>query len=90
MAIPSTEGIQQATTKLLEEAHAEGKLRHVILVSCNFVATHAQCHSKLTVRIVRERLQESLDLSPGTLDAKEYKMTIKKTVVDYLVRPAGY
>lgn len=66
MATPSTEGIQQATTKLLEEAHAEGKL------------------SKLTVRIVRERLQESLDLSPGTLDAKEYKMTIKKTVVDYL------
>ncbi|KAG1881046.1 hypothetical protein F4604DRAFT_459925 [Suillus subluteus] len=66
MAIPSTEIVQQATTKLLEEARAEGKL------------------SKLTVRIVRERLEESLDLSPGTLDAKEYKTSIKKTVVDYL------
>ncbi|KAG1880575.1 hypothetical protein C8R48DRAFT_684607 [Suillus tomentosus] len=66
MATPSTERIQQAATKLLEEARAEGKL------------------SKLTVRIVRERLEESLDLSPGTLDAKEYKTSIKKTVVDYL------
>lgn len=65
MAMSSIE-IQQATTKLLEEARAEGKL------------------SKLTVRIVRERLEESLDLSPGTLDAKEYKTSIKKTVVDYL------
>ncbi|KAG1860622.1 hypothetical protein DFJ58DRAFT_778247 [Suillus subalutaceus] len=52
MAIPSTEIVQQATTKLLEEARAEGKL------------------SKLTVRIVRERLEESLDLSPGTLGRK--------------------
>ncbi|KAG2075600.1 hypothetical protein BDR04DRAFT_1091104 [Suillus decipiens] len=66
MATLSTEKIQKATTKLLEEARAEGKL------------------SKLTVRIVRERLEESLDLSPGTLDAKEYKTSIKKTVVDYL------
>ncbi|KAG1737181.1 hypothetical protein EDB19DRAFT_996187 [Suillus lakei] len=66
MAIPSTERIQQATTELLEEARAEGKL------------------SKLTVRIVRERLEESLELPPGTLDAKEHKASIKKTVVDYL------
>jgi hypothetical protein len=66
MALPSAEIIQQATTKLLEEARAEGKL------------------SKLTVRIVRERLEKSLDLSSGTLDAKEYKASIKKTVVDYL------
>ncbi|KAG2345773.1 hypothetical protein BDR05DRAFT_1057962 [Suillus weaverae] len=66
MAIPSTERIQQATTKILGEACAKGKL------------------SKLTVRIVRERLEESFDLSPGTLDAKEYKASIKKTVVDYL------
>jgi hypothetical protein len=35
---------------------------------------------------VRERLEKSLDLSSGTLDAKEYKASIKKTVVDYLVR----
>ncbi|KAG2103119.1 uncharacterized protein F5147DRAFT_284401 [Suillus discolor] len=66
MATPSTERIQQAATKLLEEARAEGKL------------------SKLTVRIVRERLEESLNLSAGTLDAKEYKTSIKKTVVEYL------
>ncbi|KAG2358539.1 hypothetical protein BDR07DRAFT_1417430 [Suillus spraguei] len=66
MATLSTEKIQKATTRLLEEARAEEKL------------------SKLTVRIVRERLEESLDLSPGTLDAKEYKTSIKKTVVDYL------
>ncbi|KAG0709456.1 hypothetical protein DFH29DRAFT_888634 [Suillus ampliporus] len=66
MAVPSIEGLQQATTELLKEAHAEGQL------------------SKLTVRIVRERLENSLQLSPGTLDTKEYKAPIKKTVVDYL------
>ncbi|KAG1734084.1 uncharacterized protein EDB91DRAFT_620819 [Suillus paluster] len=66
MAIPSIEGLQQATTELLKEAHAEGNL------------------SKLTVRVIRERLEQSLQLSPGTLDVKEYKAPIKKTVVDYL------
>lgn len=93
MATPSTERIQQAATKLLEEAHVEGKLRHVIyLLPCPVTLSRlmpiAHC-SKLTVRIVRERLEESLDLSPGTLDAKEYKTSIKKTVVDYLVRQSS-
>jgi hypothetical protein len=51
-----------------------------------FYATNLEGHcSKLTVRIVREKLEKSLELSPGTLDEKKYKAPIKSTVVDYLV-----
>jgi hypothetical protein len=30
MAVPSIEGLQQATTELLKEAGAKGQLRHVV------------------------------------------------------------
>ncbi|OJA08073.1 hypothetical protein AZE42_02235 [Rhizopogon vesiculosus] len=90
MAVPSIEGLQQAATELLKEADAEGQLRHVVhLVLCS-VLTDWQGHcSKLTVRIVREKLEKRLELSPGTLDAKEYKAPIKQTVVDYLAKDSA-
>ncbi|OAX40156.1 hypothetical protein K503DRAFT_799046 [Rhizopogon vinicolor AM-OR11-026] len=48
-----------------------------------------QLRHVLTVRIVREKLEKRLELSPGTLDAKEYKAPIKQTVVDYLAKDSA-
>jgi hypothetical protein len=43
-------------------------------------------HSKLTPRIVRERLQKQFGLEDGVLDAKKYKGSIKQATEAAVVR----
>ncbi|KAG1812919.1 uncharacterized protein BJ212DRAFT_1482978 [Suillus subaureus] len=76
MATPSAERVRQATTKLLEEARAKGKLRHVMPLD--------------PYPVTLLRLMPTVASSLYALcTAKAYKTSIKKTVVDYLARQSS-
>ena len=51
--------------------------------------THAfvpSTDSKLTPRVVRQKVEQELELDPGTLDEKEYKEKLKPIIQDAVVR----
>jgi len=85
---PSISKVKLATAALLCEARKDGELQYVLApLSHEYSPSdhHLWHRSDLTVRKVRQMLEDQLSLQPGTLEAKEFKTAIKDTVVAKLV-----
>lgn len=86
--VPSIAQVELATTALLRKAHKDGELQYVLApLSHEYSPSDDDLwHCRdLTVRKVRQILEDELSLQPGTLEAKEFKTAIKDIIVAKLV-----